>query len=259
MTLKVALSGPKLLKSILEPIPPINEGVILEFAEDGLQLHTGMEGLIWAIEAKLKKSEFETYEVSDDNRVFNVSLKELTDFIKTASPSETLTIGYDEQEGTLKFILSRDQLQKEIDLRILGISEDYRFRNLINFQSKLNLSLLLSVNLLNEAMKISTLGGTHVEMVMDKNSLNFVSKGTTKKANMLIEFDNEEVSNVTYKSEKEKSVAIFALDYLKNLSKFSKIQDNVLLCFDDSKPLLGIFQFPEEAGYVAIAIAPRSN
>ena len=259
MTLKVELKTPKLLRSLLEPIPQnINEGITLDFTETGLQLQTAMEGLVWAIEGKINRSEFDVYELSHDQH-FHLSLKELTDFLKTADGNDTLHIALNENEGVMVFKLIKKTMVKEIDLRLLGTTDDYKFRELVNLQTRLEASLMISTSLFGEAMQISSLGGTHVELIMTKEKLTLLSKGTTKSTKAEIDFENDEVSNVSFQSDAEQISATFAMEYIKNLTKFSKIQDHMLICFGQSKPILAIFRFADDAGYVAVAIAPRST
>lgn len=258
MTLRAVLPTPKILRTLLEPIPQnISEGITLEFTDSGLHLQTAMEGLVWAIEGKIMKKEFSEYEISHDQN-YHLNLKELTDFLKTAGASDTLHIELDENEGIMVFKLIKNKMIKEIDLRLLGTADDYKFRGLINLQTKLEASLVISANLFAEAMQISSLGGTHVELRMSKDKLRLISAGTTKSTNTEIDFENEEVTNVKYEATEEEVSATFAMDYIKNLTKFSKIQDHMLLCFGNNKPVLAIFQFAEDAGYAAVAIAPRS-
>ncbi len=258
MALEAVLPTPKTLRTLLEPIPQnISEGITLEFNEKGLHLQTAMEGLVWAIEEKIAAKEFERYEISH-NQHFHLNLKELTDFLKTADAADTLHISLDEENGIMVFKLVKKQMVKEIDLRLLGTADEYKFRELINLQTKLEASLVISTRLFAEAMQISSLGGTHVTLTMSKDRLKLESRGTTKSTKTEIDFENEEVSNVRFEATSEEVSATFAMDYIKNLTKFSKIQDHMLLCFGNNKPVLAIFEFAEEAGYAAIAIAPRS-
>lgn len=258
MTLKVVMEEPKILKNILEAIPlNTSERVLLAFGDGGLQLHAAIQGNVWAVEAFMKKAMFATYELSDDYSV-QLNLKDLADFIKTASAGDSLSINLAMEKGSMDLTLQRKKMKRAIELRLLGEDAAYKFLNIVALEQKLQGgSLVLSNSVFSDAIKNVELGGGHVEVSMTSSVLNFTSKGTTRTAETAIDYEYEEVSNT--KPPVADVSSTFSIDYLRNISKFSRIQDQLLLCFGDKKPALAVYQFDDELGYVAIAIAPKST
>jgi proliferating cell nuclear antigen PCNA len=256
MKIKIELDNPKLLKSILEAIPTnISEGIMIDLNEQGFNLQVTLAGMVWAIEANIAKDKFSIFEI-EDSYICQLNLKEFTDFIKTAAASDTLVIELSEKKESLELILQKKNMIRQMNLRLLNVQEDYRFRNLVNATTKFEGSFTINSSLFSEVIKTIELAGTHVSILMNKEKIIFKSEGTSKSVNVEIDMDNEEISN--FKFDGDKATSLFGIEYLSNITKFSKIQDHFLICMGENKPILTIFKFDDDAGYVAIAIAQRS-
>lgn len=257
MKIKLELENPKLLKNILDAIPSnISEGIILDLNEQGLNLQVTLAGMVWAIEANIAKDVFTTFDIEDDF-VCQLNLKELTDFVKTAGASDQLIMELSEKEESFELTMKKKNMVRQMNLRLLGVNEDYRFRNLVGATGRFEGSFSIGSSLFVEIIKTIELGGSHVEIKMTKENISFVSEGTTKSANVNVEKDNDDIKNFSFESEEAKS--LFGIEFLSNITKFNKIQDHFLVCMGENKPILFIFKFNDEAGYVAIAIAQRNQ
>ncbi len=258
MALNITLDTPKILKTIIESISSnLTEGIYFEFTQSGLQILISIAGSVWAVEAKIDKDKFSTYEV-EDNVVLQLRLKEISDFLKTTTANESLHISLKDGDGKVKLTLSKEKTERTITLGLLAVDDSYRFKNLARFTEKYKGSFTISTNLYQEAIKTVALGGSHITVSMTKDGIQFVSKGITKNAEVNIAKDNEEVQNFKYAEESEQIVSHFGIEYLMNLTKFSKIGDAMLICLGTTAPILCIFG-SEEIDHVAVAIAPRNE
>jgi len=258
MALNITLDTPKILRTIIESISSnLTEGIYFEFTESGLQILISIAGSVWAVEAKIDKDKFSRYELKD-NVVVQLRLKEVSDFIKTASANETLHLSLEDGVGRIKLTLSKENTERTITLGLLAVEESYRFKNLANFTQRYKGSFTISSSLYQEAIKTVALGGSHISVSMTKDGIRFDSKGITKNAEVTIARDNEEIQNFKYDDESDQIISHFGIEYLMNLTKFSKISDAMLICLGTTAPILCIFG-SEEIDHVAVAIAPRNE
>ena len=257
MSFKIIFETPKILKNILDSIASnLTEGIYLEFTETGLQLHINVSGGIWAVEAKISKDKFYVYELKD-NVVMQLRYKDLSDFIKTTGAEDSLTLELDNENNKTTLTLEKENMKRSIQLGLLSV-QDYRFKNLANFTDKYKGKFTISTSLYQQSIKTVELGGSHVRCSMGKQNIAFVSEGSNRSTKVEIQSDNEELQNYSYEESEDEIVSYFGIEYLQNLTKFSKISDSMLMCVGSKMPILCIFQNPD-VDFVAIAIAPRNE
>ena len=257
MSLKIIFETPKTLKNILDSIASnLTEGIYLEFTSSGLQLHINVSGGIWAVESKISKEKFYVYELKDDV-VMQLRYKELSDFVKTTGSEDSLIMELDDEKNRVTLTLEKENTKRSMELGLLGV-QDYRFKNLANFTDKYKGKFTISTTLYQQSIKTVELGGSHVRCSMDKEKISLISEGTNRSAKVEILSDNEELQNYSYEEAENEIVSHFGIEYLQNLTKFSKISDSMLMCVGSKMPILCIFQ-NSDVDFVAIAIAPRNE
>lgn len=252
MAIKLELESAKTMKSIVEAMVPVSVEVAIEISEQGFRAQAKSAGNTWAVDTFLKKEAFDTYE-SSETVIFNVDLKDFSDFLKTAKSDDKLEIKDDKERATLDLKLSSEKIVKEMSLR-LNEHEDDKFMRIIDKPFDSNCTMITEI--FADAVRAAELGDEHVTLTHTADQLHFEAKTPNRSANATILYNNDYVENVDFKTPGP-FVSTFALRYLKHISKVGGASEPLKLSMANNQPLRIVFSIGSDDGHIAFAVAPR--
>jgi proliferating cell nuclear antigen len=105
-----------------------------------------------------------------------------------------------------------------------------------------------------QAVKDIGVVSSHVKLIADKKSITFTGEGDTGEAQVVLKTGGEDSALFELET-KEKSTAMYALNYLAEIAK-AMFSDSLLLQFSTNKPIMLEFVIAE-GGKISFVLAPR--
>ncbi len=239
---KAVLSDPNLLTTSMNAISQIIDEAVFKFKPEGIELVAADRAKVAAVDFKLKKDAFETYECDKEINV-GLNLSNFMKVLKRVSRTDTLEIEIDEKENRVK-LTAVGRTKRTFMIPILDISEE-------ELPPIEKLQFAASIELDTEVIKE---GIEDAETVADSVVLEATKEGFT----MYAEGDSSRVELKLDSTEVEingEAKARYPIDYLKKFMKASGISEKINIRFGTDYPMK--MEFDKENIHLALILAPR--
>ncbi|MDP3919168.1 MAG: proliferating cell nuclear antigen (pcna) [Nanoarchaeota archaeon] len=225
--MKLTLSEPRLLKESINIISELVNEVTLKINKDQIEVIAIDPASVAMVEYKLLSSAFIEYDVSEPQELA-INLNHLKQVLKRSKPTDTITLALEGDKNRLKILL-KGESSKTFNIPLINIDEsDQQLPNL-NFTSKVTLSSAKFDEAVEDMGVISE--SLSLNVFPDK----FIVKAESSMKDAHIEMPATEETVVILDGDALSSK--YSIEYLKKISKGSKLADTVSLEFGNNYPL----------------------
>jgi proliferating cell nuclear antigen len=160
---------------------------------------------------------------------------------------DRLEFNLDENRFQIKLV---GQAERQFKLQLLTPPEDKTKKPNLQFDVKAE----MYTDSFKQSVKDIGVVSSHVKIIADKKSITFTGEGDTGEAEVILKTSGEESALFELET-KEKSTAMYALNYLAEISK-AMFSDSLMLQFSSNKPIMLEFVIAE-GGRISFVLAPR--
>ncbi|MFH1972200.1 MAG: proliferating cell nuclear antigen (pcna) [archaeon] len=243
--MQLVLAEPRLLKESINIISELVNEVTLNVTQDSIELIAIDPANVAMIDFKLLSSAFVEYNVEKPEELA-INLDHLKSVLKRAKPTDTVTINLDEDKNRLKISLKGSN-SRTFNIPLINIEEAEQKLPNLTFTSKVSMSSAR----FDEAIEDMDVVAESVGFLSSNNSFVIKSESNLKDAKVNIAASEE----TTIISEEENS-SKYSIEYLKKVSKASKLSDTVSLEFGNDYPLRAEYKLLDKLR-LAFILAPR--
>jgi len=243
--MQLVLAEPRLLKESINIISDLVNEVTLNVTQDCIELIAIDPANVAMIDFKLLSSAFVEYTVEKPEELA-INLDHLKSVLKRAKPTDTVTINLDEDKNRLKIALKGSN-SRTFNIPLINIEEAEQKLPTLSFTSKISMSSAR----FDEAVEDMDVVAESVGFVSSNNSFIIKSESNLKDAQVNIGASEE----TTIIAEEENS-SKYSIEYLKKVSKASKLSDTVSLEFGNDYPLRAEYKLLDKLR-LAFILAPR--
>ncbi|MDD5331761.1 MAG: proliferating cell nuclear antigen (pcna) [Candidatus Nanoarchaeia archaeon] len=244
--MKLVLAEPRYLKDSINIISELVNEVTFKVDETKIEIVAMDPANVAMIIFKLLSSAFVEYDVKKPVSL-SVSLDSLKQVLRRAKPSDTLKLELDEDKNRLRIQL-KGESTRTFNLSLIDIDESEQRIPELNFGARIEMPTLI----FDEAIEDMSVIAESVALVANKNT--FMIKSESKLHNAKVEVGRDDDTTIT--SQDEEIIAKYSLEYLRKISKASKLSDKVILNFDKEYPLKAEFRVLDKLD-LSFILAPR--
>jgi len=221
----LVLAEPRLLKESVNVIADLVTEVTIKVDKDKIAIVAIDPSLVAMVDFKLLSSAFVEYQVAKPEELA-INLDHLRQVLKRAKPIDTVTLSLD---GERLQVLLKGEHTRAFTIPLITIEE--------NEQMIPKLSFTTSVTLPSEKFDevIEDMGVIAESLTFQRNALAFVVKSTANLKEAKVEIPLTADMGIAMDGEDHASK--YSIEYLKKISKASKLADQVTLEFGTDYPL----------------------
>lgn len=244
--MKLTLAEPKYLREPIIIISELVNEVRIKIDKEKIEIIAMDPANVAMVLFKLLSSAFVEYDLNKPVEIA-INLDSLKQILKRAKPTDTLTLGLDQEKNKLKIILKGDSI-RSFDLSLINIDEQEQKIPNLNFPARIEtLSYLF-----DDAISDMDVVSDSVSLIAEPTRFIVQAEGNLSNAKMEV-LPNEET---VIKMDSEKIKAKYSIEYLKKIIKGSKLSDNVVLQFAKDYPLKIEYKIIDKLD-LAFILAPR--
>lgn len=233
-----------ILKGVTEIISPLVNEAKFSITSKGISINAVDSAHVGLVHVDVPNDSFEEYHA--DELDLGVNTDKLSGALKLAKADDIISFGYDKKSNRL----------------VVGIGNLVRRMGLIDTTGmsdpkipKLDLpaKVVLVAKELNKAVRAAEAVSDHLALSVDKDAFKLFAEGDnvdtvdlTLEKDLLIELKST-----------DKYRSLFSIDYLSNMIKPAKDEDQITLLLGNDNPLRVEFDFAEKKGHVVYVLAPR--
>ncbi len=167
------------------------------------------EGRSWLGIASIHKDFFDSLETDAEvAKALRINASDFSDFIKTARSDDKFHLFLDEIDNSLKLNLKSKNMNKNVTLRLIDIPEDFKIFKALDLE--FDTEATVKFDIFNDALKVVNLGDVDIKLKHTPHSLSMQAETEDKsrKAEVMIEYDDENVQNVIFKEIGHKNLPV---------------------------------------------------
>ena len=245
--MKLTLAEPRLLKESMNIISELVNEVTLMVDQDKIEIIAIDPANVAMIDFKLLSSAFVEYSVPKPQELA-INLEHLKVVLKRAKPVDTLTLELDEEKNRLQVNFS-GMSAKKFNIPLINIDENEHKLPDLSFATKVS----LSSSIFDEAIEDMGVVAESVALVSSKE--NFIVKCESNLRDAKVTMPSSEDVNIINDSAEE-VFSKYSIEYLKKISKASKLSDQVSLEFGPDYPLRAEYKLLDKLR-LSFILAPR--
>ncbi len=245
--MKLTLAEPRLLKESMNIISELVNEVTLKVDQDKIEIVAIDPANVAMIDFKLLSSAFVEYSVPKPQELA-INLEHLKVVLKRAKPVDTLTLELDEEKNRLQVKFS-GMSSKKFNIPLINIDENEHKLPDLNFATKVNLS---SVSF-DEAIEDMGVVAESVALVSSKENFVVKCESNLRDAKVTMPTSDEVV---IVNDSGEEVFSKYSIEYLKKITKASKLSDQVCLEFGPDYPLRAEYKLLDKLR-LSFILAPR--
>ena len=224
--MKLTLSDPKYLRETISIISELVNETNLKVTPDGIELVAMDPANVSMAILKILSSSFVEYDVDKEVNLA-INLNSLKQILRRSKPNETLTLELG-KDGKLKIQLKGTNT-RTFSLPIIDTEQkEQKIPNL-----EFPLSIEADASLVDEAIEDASLVSESVILIAEPKKFTIEASGDTSDAR--IEMAQGEGTKI--KMESGKVSAKYSIEYMKKITKGSKLADKVEIRFNKDYPL----------------------
>ncbi|MDD5253504.1 MAG: proliferating cell nuclear antigen (pcna) [Candidatus Nanoarchaeia archaeon] len=244
--MKLVLAEPKYLRESISIISELVNEVTFKVDETKIEIIAMDPANVAMVIFKLLSSAFVEYEVKKPVRL-SLSLDNLKQVLRRAKPSDTLKLELDESKNRLKIQL-KGESTRTFHLSLIDNEEMEQKIPDLNFGVKIEMPTII----FDEAIEDMSVISESVALMTSKGNFTIRSESKLHAAKVEISKDDD----TTIHCPDEEVNARYSIEYLKKISKASRLADKVILNFDNEYPLKAEFRVLDKMD-LSFILAPR--
>ena len=235
--MQLTLSEPRLLKESMNIISELVTEVTLRIDKDKIEIIAIDPANVAMVDYKLLSSAFIEYVVPKPEELA-INLEHFKQVLKRAKPTDTVTLGLDEDKHRLKLLLKGDGT-RTFNIPLITIEEVEQKIPSLQFATKVTLSSIRFDDAIED-----------MSIISDK----FVIKAESNLKDATVEMPSREDTTITLEGDALSSK--YSIEYLRKISKASKLSDDVTLEFGADYPLRAEYKLMDKLR-LSFILAPR--
>jgi len=240
------LDSSKTWKQIVDALATLLTEVNFVVNKNGITLTQLDSSKVAMIDLTLPAGVFQEFNCDEEMQLC-LGVDELTKISRRMAADDRLEFDVgDDKRFEIKMI---GQAERVFRLQMLTPPDNQAKRPDLKFMAKLE----MNSDALKQAVKDIGVISNHIKVTADKKSVVFAGEGDTGEAE--VQLTTGEDSVIYDLDSKEKSTAMYALNYLSEIVK-AVAADTVIIQFSDDKPMRLDFGIAE-AGSISFVLAPR--
>ncbi len=244
--MELTLAEPRLLKESMNIISELVTEVTIRVDKDKIEIIAIDPANVAMVDFKLLSSAFMEYSVPKPQELA-INLDHLKQVLKRAKPSDTVTLALDDDKNRLKLLLKGDG-KRTFNIPLITIEEIEQKIPSLQFATKVVLSSAKFDDAIEDMSIISESLSLH--SVTDK----FVLKAESNLKDAMVELPASESTIITLEGDALSSK--YSIEYLRKISKASKLSDDVSLEFGPDYPLRAEYKLMDKLR-LSFILAPR--
>jgi proliferating cell nuclear antigen len=243
------LDSTKTWKQIVDALATLLTEAHLRVSESGIILRQLDSSKAAMVDLSLPSAVFQEYSCKGEHDVC-LGIDELVRVSKRMGGDERLEFNLDETDKRLE-IKMIGQAERQFKLQLLTPPDSQTNKPGMEFGVKAE----MYADAFKQAIKDIGVVSSHVKISAEKNMLTFTGEGDTGEARVSLTTEGEDPALFQLKVGSGQSSAMYALNYLAEISK-AIASDSIILQFTESKPMMLEFSIAE-AGSISFILAPR--
>jgi proliferating cell nuclear antigen len=243
------LDSTKTWKQIVDALATLLTEAHFRVSESSMTLRQLDSSKAAMIDLVLPSTVFQEYACKGEHDIC-LGIDELARVSKRMGGDERLEFNLDENENRLE-IKMIGQAERQFKLQLLTPPDSQTNKPSMAFDVKAE----MYADAFKQAIKDIGVVSSHVKILAEKNTLTFSGEGDTGEARVTLSTEGEDPVLFQLKVGSGQSAAMYALNYLAEISK-AIASDSIILQLTGNKPLM--LEFPiAEAGNISFILAPR--
>jgi len=243
--MQLVLAEPRLLKESVNIISELVNEITLKIDQDKIELIAIDPANVAMIDFKLLSSAFVEYNVEKPEELA-INLDHLKSVLKRAKPTDTVTLNLDEEKNRLKISLKGNS-SRQFNIPLINIEEAEQKLPNLSFTSKITMSSAR----FDDA--VEDMGVVAESVAFVANGDNFSIKSESNLRDAKVDINASEETTIIAE---EENVSKYSIEYMKKVSKASKLADSVSLEFGNDYPLRAEYKLLDKL-MLAFILAPR--
>lgn len=243
--MRLVLTESRFLKDSINVISELVNEVTIKVGKNALELIAMDPANVAMVTFKLLSSSFAEYSVPKEIDL-GINLENFKEILRRVKPTDTLILELSDK-GRLN-IQIKGENTRTFHLSLIDVEEgDKRIPDL-----KFPIRIEMPTTLFDEAIEDMSIVADSVALTADNNK--FILQAESKLNSARVEITPGD--SIIIKSDKNKVLAKYSLEYLKKIVKGSKLSDTVVLHFDDEYPLKAEYRLKDRLE-LSFILAPR--
>jgi proliferating cell nuclear antigen len=243
------LDSTKTWKQIVDALATLLTEAHLRVSESGMTLRQLDSSKAAMVDLNLPSTIFQEYTCKGEYDVC-LGIDELVRVSKRMGGDEHLEFNLDDSDNRLE-IKMIGQAERQFKLQLLTPPDSQTNKPGMEFGVKAE----MYADAFKQAIKDVGVVSSHVKISAEKNLLTFTGEGDTGEARIILTTEGDDPALFQLKVGTGPSAAMYALNYLAEISK-AIASDSIILQFTGSKPMMLEFAIAE-AGTISFILAPR--
>lgn len=243
--MRLVLAEPKLLRDSVILISELVNDVTIKVKKDMIDILAMDPANVAMVSFQLLSSAFVEYDV-DEEKEITISLENLKQILRRAKSSDVLSLEMNEA-NKLKIRL-KGESTRTFNLALIDMDEEEQKIPDLKFTANVEMPTIV----FDEAIEDMGIIAESVVLIVNKDKFSIKSEG--KLHNAHVEVGGDEETNISVDGDKVESR--YSIDYLKKISKASKLADTVNLYFDKDYPLKAEYKVMDKL-QLSFILAPR--
>ena len=244
--MQLTLAEPRLLKESMNIISELVNEVTIKVDKDKIEIIAIDPANVAMVDFKLLSSAFVEYSVPVPQELA-INLEHLKQVLKRAKPTDTVTLALDGDKHRLKVLLKAEG-NRTFNIPLITIEENEQKIPTLQFGTKVSMSSVKFDDAIEDMSIISESLSLH--SFPDK----FVIKAESNLKDGMVELPAREDIVISLQCDAVSSK--YSIEYLKKISKASKLSDEVTLEFGADYPLRAEYKLMDKLR-LSFILAPR--
>jgi proliferating cell nuclear antigen len=246
-TFSAVLSDAKLWRSIVETLSTTVDQANFLVSAKGITVRAMDPIRVEMVDFELTKAAFEDYQCNGDMRL-GINMEEMGKVMRRAAAGDSLELVHDETHNKL-LVRLRGKSVRTFSLSLLDLGTEDLPTPKVEFKALAK----ITAEAIGEAIKDAGVVSDQVKITAKPEGLTMQSSGDT--GDVLIEFRKGSEALLDLEV-KEESSAIYALNYLNDMTKAGSMSETAILQIATNIPLRMDFTIPS-GGRITYFLAPR--
>jgi len=244
--MQLTLAEPRLLKESVNIISDLVTEVTLKIEKDKIAIVAIDPSLVAMIDFKLLSSAFVEFSVPEVQDLA-INLDHLRQVLRRTKPSDTVTLTMDEDKNRLQVLL-KGSGQRTFNIPLINIEENEQKIPDLQFATKVE----LASEKFDDAIEDMSIIAESLSLHSHPDKLIVQSESNLKEAKVELRGSEETVIQL----QGDPLSAKYSIEYLKKMSKASKLSDQVSLEFGKDYPLRVVYTLLDKLR-LSFILAPR--
>lgn len=239
--------------------------IVVKFNNDGLYTQGLDSANICLFECKINKEWFDDYETKEDEDydlgINTIMFNKILSIYENGQTFEIVIDNYidneeinNEEIDMIKINYINNELNSKSFNKSFKLSLTYLEHNILKIPNEEpDIELVIESNIFCELINQLQLFDDNVDFIFSEDKIKLIASGDTGSMETIINFDDILEYSITENTE---LIQQFSLRYIKLMSNFNKINNEIKLLFLDDKPMILKYNLMNDS-YLKLYLAPK--